>query len=683
MLPYTVRRDIDVAWRRIRRVAKWVRHHKIRTVAIVVGAWLTLSLLGGHAIMAFAADGEGIQSLPYLSPLNPKDSGGVDLLHYTFLPYDCGHPLTSPKNFFVSQITDPIWMANIFGLSWSMWFLQFLISMEWVAWLATPLEWIMKLLADGIAQIGWVTTGLIIAGIIVTVSFFRGQLATGMTKMLISISAFALAGTLLANPVGMVTGPGGFLQTAQQGGAAISASIASNDATLLNKPPAADQAKQIVSDALLSQVMDAWVRLPAQEVAFGHVLEGQCADTFNKVMMEVGPLDTGGSKVLDAVKACDPAAGEYAMNPTIANAFTAGIAAFGAQILNLLSTILGLMLMVAIGYAIFKACQWAFANLAVIATFGYQAWWAGLIGSLIGAIAVALMLITVAAFLSIVTGMMKAVSGIPGMSTIAQLGFLDVVVVTALVVLVWQWFKAKKAGEKLAERLARLTGGIGAGGSKSHPIRQTVGRVVERYVGNKMSGMGSSTERPALPSRPIPPRPTPEVAQTPTPAPTALPAGSPRLALDAAPAEGKTTLRDKAGKLLVTGAQVGMAAASGGTSAAVIALTKEGGKYVLQRGFEHATTPSPKGKDTSTGTDEATGTNHRPTFTGYGRRIVVDENGESRIAPREAPSHGGVYRITPASTQKAPATPKAPTPSTSTVRERLQRAVTEPQGAKR
>lgn len=682
MLPYTVRRDVDVAWRRIRRVAKWVRRHKIRTVAIVVGAWLTLSLLGGHAIMAFAADGEGIQSLPYLSPLNPKDSGGVDLLHYTFLPYDRGHPLTSPKNFFVSQITDPIWMANIFGLSWSMWFLQFLISMEWVAWLATPLEWIMKLLADGIAQIGWVTTGLIIAGIIVTVSFFRGQLATGMTKMLISLSAFALAGTLLANPVGMVTGPGGFLQTAQQGGAAISAAIASNDATLLNKPPAADTAKQIVSDALLSQVMDAWVRLPAQEVAFGHVLEGQCADTFDKVMMEVGPLETGGSKVLDAVKECDPAAGEYAMNPTIANAFTAGIASFGAQILNLLSTILGLMLMIAIGYAIFKACQWTFANLAVIATFGYQAWWAGLIGSIIGVIGVALMLVTVTAFLSIVTGMMKAVSGIPGMSTIAQLGFLDVVVVTALVVLIWQWVKAKKAGEKLAARLARLTGGVGAGGSRSHPIRQTVGRVVERYVGNKMSGMGSSAERPALPSRPIPPRPTPEVAKAPTPA--ALPAGNQRLALDAAPAAGKTTLRDKAGKVIVTGAQVGMAAASGGTSAAAIALTKEGGKYVLQRGFEHVSSPSPKGKNT--GAAEQTGTNHRPTFTGYGRRIEVDENGVSRVAPREAPSRGGVYRITPTSTPKAPATPKAPrgsAASESNVRERLQRVVAEPRGAKR
>src|SRR5690606_36002750 len=150
-------------------------------------------------------------------------------------------------------------------------------------------------------------------------------------------------------------------------------------------------------------------------------------------------------------------------------------------------------------------------------------------------------------------------------------------------------------------------------------------RVVERYVGNKLSGMGSSTERPALPSRPIPPRPTPEAAQTLTPAPTALPAGNPKLALDAAPAEGKTKLRDKAGKLVVTGAQVGMAAASGGTSAAVIALTKEGGKYVLQRGFEHAATPPPKSKDTDTNAGEASGTHHRPTFTGYGRRIVVDE----------------------------------------------------------
>lgn len=680
MLPYTLVRDADIVWRRLRRIGKWIRRHKMRTFALIVGSWLTMSLLGGHAIMAFAADGEGIQSLPFLSSLNPSDSGGVDLLHYVFLPVDRGHPLTSPTNFFVTQIADPIWMANIVGLSWGMWFLQFLITMEWVTWLTTPLEAIFKLIADAIAQIGWLTTGLIIAGIIVTVAFFRGQVATGLTKMLISVSAFALAGTALANPVGLVTGPDGLLGKARDAGGAIAASIASGDSSLLNQAPSADVSKQIVTDSLLGQVMDAWVRFPAQEVAFGHILEGQCAETFNKVMMEVGPLETGGNKVLDAIKACDPAAGEYAMHPTIANAFSAGIATFGSQILNLLAVGLGVILLIAIGYSVFSVGKWMIANFAVVATFGYQAWWGGLVGTFIGVIGVALALIVVSGFLSIVASVMTAMSGIPGLSTIAQLGILDVFVLTMIGVLIWQWIKAKKAGERLSERLARLTGGSSSG-PKSHPIRKTIGRVAERYIGNKISGFGSSSKAAPIPSSSKPPRPKPEPMTSTTSSQQALPPGKPMLALNASPTSGKTTMKEKTGKLLTTGASVGLAAATGGTSAAVLALSKEGGKYVLQRGTKNVGKTKDKGAPTHANdsqrsksrTSETPGSPsmQRPTFTGFGRRIEVDKDGVSKIAPREAPHRGGVYRITEAPTPKGTSPAK---PSTSHLRERLQKA---------
>ncbi|WP_322477291.1 hypothetical protein [Microbacterium testaceum] len=626
-----------------------------------------MSLLGGHALMAVADDGSGTITLPFLSPLNPKDSGGVDLAHYTSLPYDRGHPITSPENWFNAQISDPIWLSNLVAISWSMWFLQFLITMQWADWITTPLQAIFTMIANALGQVGWAATAMAIAGIVVVIALFRGMLATGLTKTLISVFAFAIAGTILANPVGMITGPDGALQSVQRWGGSVSAAIASDNPDLMNQPPSAQTSNQIVNDALMGQVMDAWVRLPAQEIAFGHVLKGDCAEVFNKAMMTADPLDSNRNSVIDAVKGCDKSAGDYASHPTLGNAFSAAIASFGAQILNLMGVGLGVVLMIAIGYTLWSACKWMFANFAVMATFGYQAWWSSMIGVGVGLVTVGLSLVIVSSFLAVVTGFMKAMSGFAGLSTIAQLGLLDIVVLVMIIVLFWQWIKAKKAGERLAERLARLTGG--ERGPRSNPVRATVSRVVDLYLANRLSGGHQrlpAAPTPELPAKPSAPRPT-------TPA-------KPLLALTAGSGSAQPGgVRDKVAKLVTTGASVGIAAASGGTGAALMALSKEGGKFVLQRGLEgvaargsHADeriSPSTtRGRSIPTVKEPSASTvRDRPTFTGFGRRIEVDENGVSRVAPQKAPERGGVYRI---------ASPRVPqqTAAAAQLRERLRQA---------
>ncbi|KDA04608.1 hypothetical protein DC31_06360 [Microbacterium sp. CH12i] len=315
-----------------------------------------------------------------------------------------------------------------------------------------------------------------------------------------------------------------------------------------------------------------------------------------------------------------------------------------------------------------------------------------MVGTFIGVIGVALALIVVSGFLSIVASIMTAMSGLPGLSTIAQLGILDVFVLTMIGVLIWQWIKAKKAGERLSERLARLTGG-GSSGPKPHPIRKTISRVAERYIGNKISGFGSSSKAVPIPSSSKPPRPKPEpmTSQSSTPSSQqALPVGKPMLALDASPTSEKTTMKEKTGKLLTTGVSVGLAAATGGTSAAVLALSKEGGKYVLQRGTQNVGPTKDKGAPTHANDSQRNNSRtsdtssspsiQRPTFTGFGRSIEVDKDGVSTIAPREAPHRGGVYRITEAPRPKGTSPAKS---STSHLRERLQKAAAGARGTQR
>ena len=89
----------------------------------------------------------------------------------------------------------------------------------------------------------------------------------------------------------------------------------------------------------------------------------------------------------------------------------------------------------------------------------------------------------------------------------------------------------------------------------------------------------------------------------------------------------------KAGSLVSTGAQLAAAASTGGTSAVVMSASKMAGKTVLQRAVAHGTEKIANGRP-------------MPTFTGFGRQIVVDGEGKSAIAPAKAPERKSVYDVT-------------------------------------
>ncbi|GAB6855973.1 hypothetical protein [Microbacterium xylanilyticum] len=684
---YALAVEASTARRRIRRVLRWVLRHPVRVFAFIVGSWLLISLLGGNAIIANAADGD-LKSLPYLSALTAKDSGGVDMLHYVFLPIDRGD-IFHPDQWFMSKVVDPIWIWNIVSLSWGLWFIEFLVTMEWVDWITPPLQSIFDLLSSIVTSIGWVPLAMAAAGLIGIVAIMRGRVALGITEIVLSLTAAALVAGMLANPIGMVTGPDGGIRKAQQWSGSVAAAIASDNSDYLNAPPTADNAKQVVNDALLSQVMDVWVRVPMQEVTFGHVLTGSCVDAFNTSMMQVNPGDPGTtSKVRDAIRGCDPAAADYASNPNWGTAATAGIATYGTNILLAMAVALGFVLLLATGYTIWNAGKWFFANVAaILPSIARHAWFSAMAGVVVGLFTIGMSIILVTAFLKLTTGAMTLMSNIPGLSAIAQLGFLDFMVTAMIITLVWQFFKAKKAGEKFAARMARL--GLGrAHEAKARPVvknvvRQTT-RFAESYLRGKMFAdaagaavggvapvittggtMGGffGTSRPGAPvstQAPVPMMPLEAI-----PAPSALEAGK------------SSSVKEKAAKALTAGVSVGLAAATGGTSAAVLALTKEGGKYVLQRGIQSAAagsaaaepspTPGRRSSEPSAPAASGSGGVQRPTFTGFGRRIEVDKDGVSRVMPREAPQRGGVYRIT------APSAPAPASSSSTLLRERLRK----------
>lgn len=670
-----IARTAEAAHRRLRRIWKGIRRHPLRTVAILVGIWTLASILGGNVILAYAADGETGMRLPFLAPIDAKDSAGISLAQYLSLPMDRGG-VFDPVKAFLAQTVDAIWASNLTVLSWGLWFMQFNVTLEWIDWIAPPIEAIFQMLSGLLAQIGWIPVALALAALIGFVAIFRGRVAAGATDMAISVAASVLAVTLLANPIGLITGPDGGLRTAQAWGGSIAASISSGDASFLDEMPSPETAREVVSDALIGQVMDAWVRYPAQEIVFGQLLEGSCATAFNDAMIASKPFEDGAA-IRDAIRPCAPEAADYASNTNIGFVITAGIAAGGSSALNFLSTIFGLVLFVASGYTLWSAGKWLFSTYAATAPgIARRAWWSSALGILAGLFGIGSSIVLVSGFLSIATSTMMLLAEATPLSTLAQMMVINTIVFVMAIALIWNFYKAKKAGEKLSERLARL--GLGKSADRPHPIRERAQRMTDSYVSSRLS-WGAHKKADATAKNNDPARtatfnsmhfygaqaPTTPDGQTPetyTVVPDKATPARPMAELTQTDVKQAGGVKAAASKLLTTGTSVALAAATGGTSAAVLTLTKEGGKFILQRGVEQVTARGDKDGDRA---DETA----RPSFAAYGRQIVVDAAGSSQIAPREAPSQASTYRpktsATASSSKAAPAAATASSASSS------------------
>lgn len=611
---------------RSRRLWSWARRHPRWSAVIVLATgWMVLSVIG--ATSAYA-DGSGPISLPYLPPTDIEDSHGVTLSQYAILPLDRGtNILFSFNNSLIASIVDPIWTASITAIGWLLWLFQFLLGFTWVTWISAPLNGIATFVHGILSQIGWIPLALVAAAIIGGLVMLSGRYSKGGAEIAISVLCSVLAVGLLANPVSALTGSNGALHWAESWGANLSASIAENSTTASTSTPSIDDATKVISSTISTQLMDIFVREPAQVIAFGHELTGNCDTIFTEQMKTASPIDSGSTSVRDAVSNCDPDAGNYVSHPNFGQVLTVLITSNGSGILFALGAALAIVLMMCVGYSLFQAMKLMFAVYAAVAPgIARRSLWNSLLGMYIGAISVGITVVLLAVYLKIITSVMTSAAG-SGLNIVAQTGIIDLVVTVLIISLFVARHKAKKAGETIAERLSRL--GFGGGSQpKSNPVLGSAARVAQRYVGDKL--LLSSGKRPAVTSKAAVaaasgPRDVGEYTAT-----TGRRGGSGSAEPNRARAIGAGVV-SKTASGISAAAQLAAAASTGGTSAVVMKASTIAGKTVLQR--------------------QLRGGNDRPTSklqeaSRYGRQIVVDRDGVSKIAPRPAPRQNGAYNVT-------------------------------------
>lgn len=626
----------------------WLHRHPwwARVLAVVVID--VYVVLFGNAMHAMAAD-SGIEGSMFGATIT--DSAGVPLSAYLSLPLDRGDVWTLGK-FVIAMWLDPIWSGHLWAVATMIWFCNWLLSFEWVSIIALPFRGLANLLQDFLGEIAWIPFALTVAGGLAGIAILLGKHAKGWSEIVISASCAVLATGMLANPIVTLTAAGGALDKAQEFGGQIAAVVATDDIDAINL-----DSDNLLSASVTSQLVDIFVRIPAQTIAFGSALEGECAVAFTDTMMDSAPIMGGGNTVRDAVGACSEEARQYNQNPNFGQVIATIWMTPGSFTLFLIPMIFGIIFLITVVGFLIAAIKTMWNIYIGILPVNRYPLWKALADTAMGVVAIVFMAVVMTAVLKVTVAAISGLSQL-GIPIFAQMGFATLVMFV-LIFMVWRARRAaKRAGRSLAQQLSQY--GLGKGGKREQnkvkalavmgsvatvaaaAVRRPDRRFEDNSVHNNfipgapMQGGGGMTP-PSSPSGPGS-----------SGGPLSLPAGGGSGGSGGSGGGGSgggggvAQPSAKTESMVLTGVQVAKGATTGGVGGAIGALVGEVGK----RGAQRAVTAATAAKEPS-----AEGTTKRapliydaaPADRAPSSRITVDGNGVGHIAPR--PSTPQVFDI--------------------------------------
>lgn len=327
---------------------------QLRLIAAGSTLALTLVLL---AQPAYADNGTGAA----LGPFDLTDSHGIKISQYQ-LSIDQGGALSPLQMMYYSALTIT-WDAYRFWVGFIAYVVNWATSLSWVNWVTGPMHAAELALHDQVLQplnltsisgTGLMGILLVLAGCAASIHLVRGRPGRGITEALSSAAAAALAVGLLASPVALFAGDGTELamplQVAQRTGVELS-NIVTNDkasnAPVSSHISVADGngvggAGQIITDTFMRPVH--------QMFNYGTVIDAHsegCVGAYDKAL-KAGPYDGGADKVRAAVGGCSKKLQTYADSSSWTRLIGLGIYGFTALVLGALILVFVVLLMMAV-----------------------------------------------------------------------------------------------------------------------------------------------------------------------------------------------------------------------------------------------------------------------------------------------------------------------------------------------
>jgi hypothetical protein len=331
----------------------------------------------------------------------------------------------------------------------ALWFINFVMSFEWISLIAAPVIMIGDAVHSVISSIGLVPVFLAVMALSSGLWVLRGKNTTALFEFLIASLIAALATGVLSDPVRMVAGTDGLIVQAAQTGQAIAAELTAPGAG----PMTPEQLRQEQTGALV----DIFVRQPTQLVNYGRIIDGtNCEDEYDAALRG-GPYAQDDDDIRSAMAKCDKALGDYAADPNASMATSAFVFSFAGVALIALAIAIGVAVITAAFTAMFQSLKSVLSLVTALLP--------GARGSLllnITHIAMSLLIIVFSAvFLSLGLLVIQEmlIADFFGLGLTERLLIIDIAMVIGIGVFLWQRKRLKDAPYGLAEKLAWRPGG--------------------------------------------------------------------------------------------------------------------------------------------------------------------------------------------------------------------------------
>lgn len=386
-----------------------------------------------------AAFAKGLGQTPAaLMWIDLKDSRGISLWHHE-LSLDRGGPL-APDKFFWAAMTDQAWGFYRSYVAIAIWFLDWVLSFQWLGVLAAPLLVVGDAFSAVVAQLGLGVTFLTITAVVAGLFVLRGKVVTGVWELLMACVIAVLATGAFANPVQLVAGDHGYIRQANQLGQEIAGQFTTGDAH--GKSPEQLRAAQV------GKMVDVFIRQPTQMINYGSVIDGgKCEGAYNDVVRD-GPYGQA-STIRDKIAGCDKTLGDYAAQPTGAMATSALVFQPAGMLVLALAVVLAGSVVAAGAWALFQSVKAIWALVQGILPGGARG---SLLVTVAGIVEALAAVVIANIFLAVFLLVLQALFGQSSADEIGRTFVIaDVLIAVAIVV----WLRARKKLKEMSARLAQ------------------------------------------------------------------------------------------------------------------------------------------------------------------------------------------------------------------------------------
>jgi hypothetical protein len=507
----------------------WGHRHpvaaRILSVVVLVAYFTFVQARAAHAA-GFLPDG-----------VDYKDSGGNPFSKYATINIDPGD-VWNPGKVIVNFVVQFMWSIEYFFTGVIIWLFSFLLSFKWVAWLAVPFNTLAVWLQGQLGTINWIPFALMISALVGGIAIYVGRVAGGLWEMGIAAVLAVLALGALANPVATLTATNGMLDHAQTFGGQLATSI------VIDKSQQG-QSAATMSNAITTNLMDIFVRIPYQVISYGSVLPDSCQGTFNTFIQSAQPQNQVPSCVPDAAKAIHD-------NPSALNILYASVNGAGVTVLFIFGMVIAGLLIVSVFFFLVAAIKSMLLVYLCILPVNRAPLWRAVSDTFMGLISLVVMTVCLSLYLKLTTWIMGQTGFLPHQLRMVLLILFMIIII----VLVWRARRATlRAGRGVAGHLSNL--GLGM-----KPQPKDANTLLKMSAVASMAKMGydlfkRSPSAPAEAAAKTTEKATEAVAAPAKARPAAIASGTARKALGAAPVVAA------AAKGAASGGAPGAAAAAG------------------------------------------------------------------------------------------------------------------------